>query len=108
MIGVEIVRKKSILNYKCTSSNNNVDNDDCNLTIDLRTYVNFIDISEPFVPKYAPAPSFRVELPADFFYPFTPSVSSKSSSIGFQFNHYSSSIIHVFMVMITITIIYFY
>lgn len=98
MNGMEIVRKKSRLNYKCTSNNNTMvnddDNDDCNLWIDLRTYVNFIDLSVPFVPKYAPAPSFRIELPADFFYPFTPAISSRSyQSFQFQFYHLSYIII---------------
>lgn len=45
--------------------------DDLVQAFPITTTVSFIDISEPAVPVYAEPPSIHIQLPNDFFYPFT-------------------------------------
>lgn len=47
--------------------------------LDLTVTINYVDISEPLRPHYAPPPSIKFELPEDFFYPFFLASSSTSS-----------------------------
>lgn len=53
----------------------------------LSRSIDFIDLSSPFIPEYAPAPSIKIELPSDFFYPFlTTAPITTTTSSSFQSN----------------------
>src|SRR5699024_7355996 len=64
------------LEAKCSKEN-------CSLDLDTELFssVDFIDVTEPLRPDYAPAPSVKIELPSDFFYPFQTSSGSYTASM---------------------------
>lgn len=71
-LGVTFGKEEDISWPKCTSKNcTNV------LYIDILSYVNFHDISEPSKYYFVGGPNLDITLPYDFFYPFLNSGSTK-------------------------------
>ena len=72
-------KHSSPINRKC-------DKFQCELQLDieLESSVNFIDVTEPLRPSYAPPPSIKIQLPSDFFYPFLINSSNKNSPLCYQ------------------------
>lgn len=62
----------SVQRHQLSGLKSDCSRDMCSLTLDTELFssLDFIDVTEPLRPDYAPAPSVRIELPSDFFYPF--------------------------------------